>query len=165
MARNWEQQKLATIDLETGEIQEGVSVVVGRRIKWKENFCMTFQDKLEEMSQDKELAGVPLRVLLALTSRVGWDNWLHVNQSEIAKTLDVRTAGVSESITSLVDKGIIIQGQKMGRCHAYKLNSNYGYKGKLQDLTAYRQKEKRHLSLVKNEGQDACEETMGLFEQ
>jgi len=165
MTRKWEQKRLGTINLETGEIEEGVSVVVGRRIRWRENYFMTFQDKLEEMSQDAELAGYPLRVMMALMARLGWDNWLHVNQTEMAKRLEMDRANVSRAIKLLTDKGLIIKGPKMGRSHAYKLNSNYGFKGKLEDLTAYRQKEKRHLSLVKDEGHGSCEETMGLFEQ
>lgn len=152
--RKWEQKRYGTIDLETGEVTDGALVAVGRRVRWKEDYLMTFQDKIEELSEDEELQGQTWRVLAALLGRLGWENWLHISQADICRKLKMDKADVSKAMKQLREKGVIIRGPKMGRSYAYKLNSNFGFKGKLTDLSAYRMKERAHLSVVGNDKPD-----------
>jgi len=148
--QKWTQGRYGTIDLETGELMDGALVAVGRRVRWKEDYLMTFQDKIEELARDEDLSGRTWRVLAGLLGKLGWENWLHVSQADLAKELNLDRGNVSREIKTLVSKGVIIRGPKMGRSHSYKLNSNYGFKGKLTDLSAYRMKERNHLHVVKD---------------
>ena len=122
---------------------------------------MAFQDKLEELAKDEEINGRAWRVLAALLSRLGWENWLHVSQASLAKELNLDRGNLSREMTLLVKKGVIIKGPKVGRSHSYKLNSNYGFKGKLTDLTDYRRRERSHLRVVQD---DEDPNQMGLFD-
>lgn len=164
MTARWEQKRYLTIDAETGEVMEGAMVSVGRKVRWREDYFMTFQDKIEELSEDEELTGRTWRVLAALLGKLGWENWLHISQADLAKKLNMHRPDVSRAMKILVEKGVIIRGPKMGRSHAYKLNSNFGFKGKLTDLTAYRMREKSHLSVV-SEGDDPNQMPLPLFDK
>lgn len=164
MTTRWEQKRYLTIDAETGEVMEGAMVSVGRKVRWREDYFMTFQDKIEELSEDEELTGRTWRVLAALLGKLGWENWLHISQADLAKKLNMHRPDVSRAMKLLVEKGVIIRGPKMGRSHAYKLNSNFGFKGKLTDLTAYRMREKSHLSVV-SEGDDPNQMPLPLFDK
>jgi hypothetical protein len=42
----------------------------------------------------------------------------------------------------LVDKEILLKGPKMGRSYAYRLNPDFGWKGRVTHLDEYRQKRK-----------------------
>lgn len=158
-------KRYGTVDLETGEIVDGTMVVVGRRVRWKECYLMTFQDKLEELSLDSDFTGTNLRVMMNLMSRLGWENWLHINQTDIARRMGVNRVEVSKTVNLLIRKGVIIRGPKIGRCYSYKLNSSYGFKGKLHDLEEYRRRESQHLQLVADNPEAAQKDQIGLFER
>ena len=60
-----------------------------------EDYFMTFQDKIEELSEDEELTGRTWRVLAALLGKLGWENWLHISQADLAKKLNMHRPDVS----------------------------------------------------------------------
>ena len=45
---------------------------------------------------------------------------------------------VSRAIKLLVSKKIIVEGPKLGRTKTYRLNSNYGWRGQVKNLSATR---------------------------
>lgn len=69
------------------------------------------------------------RVLMALLERLEFDNLILVNQSEIARELEMLQPNVSAAIKRLVEVGVILKGPKKGSGCSYKLNPNFGWKG------------------------------------
>ena len=80
-----------------------------------------------------------------------------ITQKEIGETLEIKKQNVSKAILLLEEKGIILRGPKLGRAYAFRLNSQYGWKGKVRNLNDYRREEEdreqrefkeRHLRVV-----------------
>ncbi len=92
---------------------------------------MAFQDSFEELAKDRELWGQPMAILCYLFSKLDFENDIAIQQADIAKALEIDKHQTSKAMKKLVDKGVIMKGPKIGRASAYKLNINYGWKGKV----------------------------------
>lgn len=126
-------RRLGTIDLDTGEIVSGVPVLVAAKSAFSQlygrRFCVMSQEAFQLIAADRELTLEPKNVLFYLFSRLDFDNFIQVPQSEIVQALKMDKAKVSKAIKLLVEKGILIRGPKVGHSYAFRLNPNYGYKG------------------------------------
>lgn len=159
-ARLMKRRKVASVDQDTGEVLEGVVVYCGvKQNPYSKGWVMNSQEALELLATDKELTGENYRVLLLLLSRLDFENWIQITQSDIVERLDMKKQNVSRAILLLEEKGIILRGPKMGRSYAFRLNPYYGWKGKVKNLNDYRREEEdrdrrefkeRHLRAVKN---------------
>jgi|GEM_PF-1004351 len=126
--------KVQTVNQKTGEKKEGYFVyiaypkpkIVGNR------WIMTFQDSLEIIATDSDLTGQTLRVLMFLMSTLEFENYITIKQVAIADRLKIYKPDVSKAMRLLVDKGIILK-VKEGTATAYKLNPEYGWKGKVSN--------------------------------
>lgn len=163
------QKRLSSLDLDTGEILDGVIVYCGlKRNPYAGGWVMNSQEALEILATDRDLKGETYRVLLFLLSRLDFENWIQVPQTEIAERLEMHKQDVNKAVKLLESKGIILRGPKVGRSHAFRLNPYYGWKGKVRNLDDYRQKEndsesremlkKAKLSLVESKNQTDKEE-------
>ena len=152
-------RKIASFDQDTGEILEGVIVYCGvKQNPYSTGWVMNSQQALELLATDKELTGENYRVLLILLSRLDFENWIQVTQSEITEKLQMKKQNVSRAILLLEEKGIILRGAKIGRSYAFRLNPYFGWKGQVKNLNEYRRKqedqyfkEKRQESLKINQ--------------
>ena len=128
-------RRLGSIDLETGEIlEEGLPVWVKAKVKWHEEWMMVMQEALGQIAQDRSFTWEMWRVWSFMISKLGFENWIIVPQTEIAEALQMQKTHVSRAVKSLLDKGMILRGPKVGRTNAYKLNSRYAWKGKINNL-------------------------------
>ena len=75
-------------------------------------------------------------------------NYISVNHVLISEKLNMQKSHVSRSISTLIDRGIIIKGPRVGKGFTYILNSKYGYKGHLKDIKSIR---KKHLQLIEEQ--------------
>lgn len=129
-------KRLGMIDLDTGEVfEDGVPVWVQAKVRWREDFVMTFQDAVLQISEDRDMTQQMLRVWLHMLARISFENWVTIPQIEMAKRLGMQKADVSRAIKSLIEKGLVLRGPKIGRTSAYKLNSHYAWKGKTSNLS------------------------------
>jgi predicted transcriptional regulator len=79
------------------------------------------------LALDEDLDGVDLRVFLFLFSRLDFENYIRLEQREIAEALNRRKEHISRSIRKLKTKKIIVEATpKVGRTAAYLLNPKYG---------------------------------------
>ena len=108
---------------------------------------MGIQEAFIALAQDKDIAGRPRRVLDYLFGKLGFENYICIQQKEISEALDIYKQDVSDSIKLLLDKGIILPGPKLGRSKSYRLNSRYGWKGKVKNLE--KERAERFLQVVK----------------
>lgn len=141
------QKRLGSFDQETGEILDGVLVLVGRKIgsPYGRQWMQINQEALAEIAADPQMGAEALRVFLYLNARLDFENLIQVPQIEIAAALRMKPPSVSRAIRLLEGKQIIIRGPKVGRASSWKLNVHYGWKGKVHHL---RQEHARQLSLV-----------------
>jgi DNA-binding MarR family transcriptional regulator len=146
-------QRLGTVDLDTGELCEGLTVVsVQQRVKFKEAFVLVFQKGLEELATDRSLRGESIRVLFALMSRLDYENFIHLSAADVARQLGMQRANVSRAIGQLLERGVLIAGPKVGTVGTYRLSDTLGWKGRAR---SHAEQRKRRLTIVKSEQRSA----------
>lgn len=118
----------------TGEVMKGCAVWFPDRPKLSERWFMAFQEAFEEIAKDKEITIEPRRVLDYLFSKLDFENYIQISQKDIAEALGMQKGNVSRAIKLLTEKRIVLEGPKVGRSKYFRLNQNYGWKGKVETL-------------------------------
>jgi DNA-binding Lrp family transcriptional regulator len=123
-------RNLATIDLDTGDIIEGVFATSKIKFNpWTEGFVMTALYGSKFLARDKEITGVAQRVLRELESLLDYENWIRIGLVDIARSLEIDPSQVSRAVKILVQKGIIIKGNKVGHFYTYRFNPQFCWRG------------------------------------
>ena len=145
-------RRVGGVDLDTGEVFQGVSVWVGPKIRspYGRRFYMSSQDALEALAKDPDMTGQAYRVFLYLCSRLDFENFIQVPQTEIVEELAIGKARVSDAVALLERKGVLLRGPKVGRSSVFRLNPTFGWKGKVSNLNAARAE---RLKVVKGKDQ------------
>jgi hypothetical protein len=128
----------ATIDLDTGEITNGIFVYCPRKQHSsfsRGGFVVMSQVRTEALA-DSGLDGTTLRVLLKLIGILDMDNLIAINQSEIAAQMRLQKSHFSRAIKKLLAEEILIEGAKLGQHKSYRLNAYYGWKGSTENHNA-----------------------------
>lgn len=102
---------------------------------------MAFQDSFIEIAKDEEITGETLRVLMYLYGLLDFENYIQQSQKEVAEGLGMRKEHVSRAMKVLTSKHIVLEGPKVGRSRCYRLNPNYGWKGKVKSLQEARREQ------------------------
>ena len=129
------------VDQKTGEVLQGCMVWIPERPKLTERWFMAFQDAFEELAKDREITNEPRRVLDYMFSKLDFENFIQLSQKEIIEILGINKSNVSKAIKLLTRKQIVLEGPKVGRSRCYRLNPNYGWKGKVKNLQEYRREQ------------------------
>ena len=108
---------------------------------------MVFQEGLLRLTADGTMTLRQSRVLFYLMGRLTFENYIHVPQSEIAKHTGIARPHVSEAVSALVKKGILIRGPKVGVVTTLRLSDTFGWKGRVRSLQDERQ---RRLTIAVN---------------
>lgn len=123
------QNRIGSVDLETGELLPHVLVAVRQKIPngfaggW---LAMSFNAaSIFKGIRDIEQQ----RVFWALIERLDFENYINVVQADIARELEMQRSNVSRAIKELVEQDIILKGPKIGRNVTYQLNPNLGWRG------------------------------------
>ena len=96
------------------------------------------QRAIRTLVTDSEIHGECLRVFLYIVTELDFQNWIPVSQTEIAEGLGMKRPNVGRQMTLMESKGVLLRGPKIGRIYTWRLNPEYGWKGNLQSLAAYR---------------------------
>ncbi len=132
-------KKIISVDQKTGEILDGIIVYCAvKKNPYAKGWVMNSQEALELLASDKDLTKESLRILMFLMARLDFENWIQVTQNEIASKLDINKGNVSKAISLLESKEILVRGPKVGRSYAFRLNPDFGWKGKVKNLNEYR---------------------------
>ena len=102
---------------------------------------MAFQDTFEELAKDPDMTGENYKVLFYLYSKLDFENFIQQSQKEIGEGLGIRTEHISRAMKMLIQKQIVLEGPKVGRSKCYRLNPNYGWKGKVKTLQEHRREQ------------------------
>ena len=135
-------KNVVSFDQRTGEKLEGVIVYCGvKQNPYNKGWIMNSQEALEIVARDKDIKGETYRVLFFMCARLDFENWIQITQKEIAENLEMKRQNVSKAISLLLKKRIILRGPKLGRSYAFRLNPDFGWKGKVKNLNDYRREE------------------------
>jgi hypothetical protein len=129
---------LATVDLNTGDVKDGVFVYCPKKqhsLFSGEGFVMMSQLR-SDMLANSDLDGTTFRVLFKLISILDMDNLIAINQSELATEMGLQKQHFSRSIRRLIAEQILIEGAKLGQHKSYRLNAYYGWKGSTENHSA-----------------------------
>lgn len=127
-------EKAQIVNTKTGEVKDGYFIYVAHpkaKIK-NERWMMTFQDSLELIATDEDMTGQAFRVLMMLMGNLEFENYISIKQNVLAEKLKMDKTNVSRAMRLLVNKSIILK-VKDGSTTGYKLNPNYGWKGKVEN--------------------------------
>jgi len=116
------------IDADTGELLAGTMVWVEDKPRKMGHFVKTYQNGLVALAAYR-FTGETYSVMLYLMGKLSFDNWINVTQADIGNSLGLSQPNVSRAMKVLVEKKIILEGPRKGRCHTYRLNYAIGYKG------------------------------------
>ena len=140
-----ERRNVQAVDLATGEVMDGIPVYVRAKVRWHEDFFMAIQESFGRLAKETRMTFEARRVLDYCLSRMGFENHIHIPQHEIASELAMKQPHVSRAFKLLVEIGILLEGPKIGRSKSYRLNSRYGWKGNIRNLSERRREEhKQH---------------------
>ena len=137
------QKYVEQVDRETGEVMQGCMVYLPYRPRITERWFMAFQDAFEEIAKDPEQTLEPKNVLFYLYSKLDFENFIQQSQKDIAEGLGMKKENVSRAMRVLTSKQIVLEGPKVGRSKCYRLNPNYGWKGKVKTLQEARREQLR----------------------
>lgn len=120
------------LDPETGEFLGLGNLLPAkkpRRQAYRKGFCMFSNEQLGALSLDKELFGVDLRILMHVSSKMGYQNRARVNQKAIAESLGFDRPQVSRSCKKLVEKGLL-DFVSYGKNKLYAVSRRVAFKGR-----------------------------------
>jgi Uncharacterized membrane-associated protein/domain len=104
---------------------------------------------MEQAKYEKPLTQTEYRVRDMLLGSMGLGNWAIVNQAEIARQIRVDRAKVSHAIKRLIELGIVIQGEKIGRNSQYMISPAFCFKGSMSEgQKLVKEAEKHHKAKV-----------------
>ncbi len=141
------------LETNDGSVISGVDhifVAVQKR-KHIGEFVMVFQRAFVEIAKDRDLRGEAGAILNYLLGKMDYENYICVEQRIIAEDLNIHRTNVSTAMKLLVDKGVLIKGEKHGRNNTYRMNWQYAWRGKATSLDKTKKKTTR-LSLAATNG-------------
>lgn len=128
-------RRLGTVDLDTGELIEGINVWCptgkknGFQLLYGWRYCIMAQDAMTMIAADKEITGATLKVFVYMAGRLDFENYIRIQQTEIAEALHMYKPDVSKAVKLLEGKNILLRGPKVGQSYSWRMNPNFGYKG------------------------------------
>ena len=80
-----------------------------------------------------DMTGETMKVLMYLFGKLDFENFIQQTQIDVAEGLGMRKQNVNRAMQILTAKQIVLEGPKVGRSKCYRLNPNYGWKGKVKN--------------------------------
>lgn len=111
------------------------------RLKYNQDYVTMFCNTIEKVLLDKEMSGSRTRLFFYLAMNMEFGNRIYKTNISIAKALKLHPSTVSVMLKSFREKGLLINDGKFDR-----LNSNYAWRGTMQELKKARSRD--HLKLV-----------------
>ena len=117
-----------TVDPSTGEVLKGVFAFVPEKHKspFGKDWFAVAQDALNFLAQNRRYLGEEgFAVFCALASRLDFENYILVNQAEVARSMEMDRGNVNKAIKRLEELGILTRGPKSGVSPTFMLNPGW----------------------------------------
>lgn len=121
------------------QMPRDVYFLLDRKKKCPVQWLTLWQDASEigvsimEQAESDVLTKTEYRVRDWLLGTIGIGNFCYVNQSEMARRLNIERATASRAIKKLIDLNILIPGPKSGKNNTYQISPAFCFFGKLTD--------------------------------
>lgn len=69
------------------------------------------------------------RVLFAVLAELDFENWININQSQLAAEIGLERQNFGRGLKKLINEEIVLEGPKVGRNGTYRLNPLFGWRG------------------------------------
>lgn len=104
------------------------------------------------------------RVLAAVLGRLDFENYILLNQAEIASEIGMQRTHVNSSIRRLEEIGVLVRGPKAGRSSTFRLDPTFGWKGSAKGHKKALQERMKvaGLSVIKGDPSTDAEGRVGL---
>ena len=94
------------------------------------------QTTMQRLNAERKTLGLEgIVVFNALMSRLDFENYIQVSQTEIADELEMQRSNVSRAVKRLVDLGFIRLGPKVGKSYTYQLHPELAWKGRARTIS------------------------------
>jgi len=104
--------------------------LVGAKHKYeKESPWMKIYQESAAWLAKQRLTGEQATIFFYLSSHLDWENYVSVNQKEVAKELGMKQQNVARALKKLMELTIIEEGPRAGLHKTYMLNPYMGLKG------------------------------------
>lgn len=116
-----------------------VYFLLNRKKKYPVQWLTLWQDTSEigvsimEQAENDILTKTEYRVRDWLLGTIGIGNFCYVNQSEMARRLNIERATASRAIKRLIELNILIPGPKSGKSNTYQISPAFCFFGKIGD--------------------------------
>lgn len=124
---------IANIVNENGEIEQWAMVPLKRKVITG-GFFMAIQEGFIWISQLEGIKLQEMRVLLYIMGKLDFENYINISQKQVAEALGMKKQNVSAAFKTLEKYGIIHKGPKVGLSWTYRLDPNFGYKGRAKNI-------------------------------
>ena len=122
-------KRILQVDEATGEAVNVFASVVRHKHPYRaEGFIQMSQLQLMSLAQ-KPVSPTAFRVLMALAALTDYENWISINQAEIARQLCLAAPNLSRAISELLKRQIIVRAPGHGHHRAYRFSPTWGFKG------------------------------------
>ena len=129
------------VDRETGEVMQRMYGLHPLPTKAYRKVVYGLQDTFIEIAKDPDMTGETMKVLMYLFGKLDFENFIQQTQIDVAEGLGMRKQNVNRAMQILTAKQIVLEGPKVGRSKCYRLNPNYGWKGKVKTLQELRKEQ------------------------
>lgn len=93
------------------------------------HWVATFQDGITWLAQQESMTGEQWRVFAYLVGQLDFDNYLKIQQKDIAEALHMQRSHVSRAMKGLTELDVISVGPMAGRSKTYRLNPRIAHRG------------------------------------
>jgi hypothetical protein len=116
----------------TGEEEGELPILVHQIAHLRDDFMFSHKKGFLRLAKEG-LRGTDFDVLMVYFALLGFKNYVQVSQQEIADYLGIARQSVNRSTKRLIDKKILLEGEKIGNNKSYILNSFFGWKGRIDE--------------------------------
>ncbi|MBY5927472.1 MULTISPECIES: replication/maintenance protein RepL [unclassified Halomonas] len=123
--------RLCTLDTETGELVpvNVISVPIRNYNAFKGGWLAMSQVALKKIVTNEKMNQTDYKVFLSICAHLDYENYLMVQQKEIALEIGMQPTHFNRSLKKLVQLNILELGDKVGRSNTYRLAPDVGWKG------------------------------------
>ena len=149
MTKNFNQRRVGTIDLDTGEHLEGNMVgFPKKRNPYREGWIQVSLDGIAMLIEAESLTMESLLVFLVVLENLDYENVLTCSQVYIAKRLGISGTQVSRSFKKLLKESILFKEKTSKGLTRYLVNPDFCWRGKEYNLRKFRRENPSYLALA-----------------
>lgn len=118
------------LDPVTNLVEGEIPVLVHRKTHLRDEWVFAHKKGYLRLAKEG-LRGTDFEVLMVYLGLLNFKNYVQLSQQDIADYLGIPKQNVYRSTKTLVEKKILLEGEKVGRNKTYRLNSFFGWKGEI----------------------------------